>query len=90
MEAEYLKNGEQIFKEYCSTADQNQPTMLPRAPEQTYIDRYPEEDEPAGPSFRDDRQHQSDYETEVKMYRASELGLDGNFIVLHRSQLETS
>ena len=83
MEAEYLKNGEQIFKEYCSTADQNQPTMLPRAPEQTYIDRYPEEDQPAGPSFRDDRQHQSDYETEVKMYRAAELGLDGNFIVLH-------
>ena len=83
MEAEYLKNGEQIFKKYCSTADQNQPTMLPRAPEQTYIDRYPEEDEPAGPSFKDDRQHQSDYETEVKMYRAAELGLDGDFIVLH-------
>ncbi|XP_063692485.1 uncharacterized protein LOC134824508 [Bolinopsis microptera] len=57
--------------------------MLPRAPEQTYIDRYPEEDQPAGPSFTDDRRHQSDYETEVKMYRASELGLDKNFIVLH-------
>ena len=78
----YLENGKQIYKDYCSTAD-NTPTMLPRAPEQTYIDRYPEEDEPAGPSFRDDRQHQSDYETEVKMYRTAELGLDGNFIVLH-------
>ena len=78
----YLENGKQIFEEYCATAE-NQPTMLPRAPEQTYIDRYPEEDQPAGPSFRDDRQFQSDYETEVKMYRAAELGLDGNFIVLH-------
>ena len=78
----YLENGKQIYEDYCSTAD-NTPTMLPRAPEQTYIDRYPEEDQPAGPSFRDDRQHQSDYETEVKMYRTLELGLDKNYIIVH-------
>ena len=76
----YLKNGKEIFDNFCSTAG-NQPTMLPRAPEQTYIDIYPDEDQP-GPSFRDDKRHQSDYETEVKMYRALE-GLDGNYIVLH-------
>ena len=79
----YLENGKQIFDEYCSTADRNQPTMLPRAPEQTYIDKYPEDDQPAGPSFRDDRQHQSDYETEVKMYRTAELGLDENYTIFH-------
>ena len=38
----YLENGKQIYKEYCSTADNN-PT---RAPEQTYIDVYPNEDKP--------------------------------------------
>ena len=81
----YLKNGKQIFENFCSTAG-NQPTMLPRAPEQTYIDIYSDEDEP-GPSFRDDKRRQLDYETEVKMYRALEgldlEGLDGNYIVLH-------
>ena len=77
MEAEYSENGRQIFENFCSTAE-NQPTMLPRAPEQTYIDIYPE----PGPSFRDDKRRQLDYETEVKMYRALE-GLDGNYIVLH-------
>ncbi|XP_063692103.1 uncharacterized protein LOC134824251 [Bolinopsis microptera] len=76
----YLENGKQIYEEYCSTAE-NLPTMLPRAPEQTYIDVYPDEDQP-GPSFRDDKRHQLDYETEVKVYRALEE-VDGNFIVLH-------
>ena len=80
MEAEYSEKGRQIFEKYCSTAG-NQPTMLPRAPEQTYIDIYPDEDQP-GPSFRDDIRRQLDYETEVKMYRALE-GLDENYIVLH-------
>ena len=77
----YLENGKQIFEEYCVTAE-NQPTMLPRAPEQIYVDRYPDENQP-GSSFTDDKRHQSHYETEVKMYKALELGLDGNFIVLH-------
>ena len=77
----YLENGKQIYEDYCSTAD-NTPTMLPRAPEQTYIDRYPDENQP-GSSLTDEKRRQADYETEVKMYRASELGLDGNFIVLH-------
>ena len=76
----YLENGKQIYEEYCSTAD-NKPTMLPRAPEQIYVDLYPYEDQ-LGPSFRDEKQHQSDYETEVKVYRALEE-VDGNFIVLH-------
>jgi len=76
----YLENGKQIFEEYCATAE-NQPTMLPRAPEQTYVDKYPEEDQP-GPSFRDDKRQQANYETEVKVYRALEE-VDGNFIVLH-------
>ena len=76
MEAEYSENGRQIFENFCSTAG-NQPTMLPRAPEQTYIDIYPD-----GPSFRDDKRRQLDYETEVKMYRALE-GLDEKYIVLH-------
>ena len=77
----YLEDGKQIYEEYCSTAD-NTPTMLPRAPEQTYIDVYPDKDPPAGPSFADDKRHQLDYETEVKVYRALEE-VDGNFIVLH-------
>ena len=76
----YFENGKQIYEEYCSTAD-NKPTMLPRAPDQTYIDIYPDEDQP-GPSFRDEKRHQSDYETEVKVYRALEE-VDGNPIVLH-------
>ena len=80
MTAEYLENGKQISEKFCSTA-KNQPTMLPRAPEQTYIDIYPVKKE-AGPSFRDEKRRQSDYETEVKMYRALE-GLDENYIVLH-------
>ena len=77
----YLEDGKQIYEEYCSTAD-NTPTMLPRAPEQTYIDAYPAKDPAAGPSFADDKRHQLDYETEVKVYRALEE-VDGNFIVLH-------
>ena len=76
----YLENGKQIYEEHCSTTE-NQPTMLPRAPKQIYVDLYPDEDQP-GPSFRDEKQHQSDYETEVKVYRALEE-VDGNFIVLH-------
>ena len=76
----YLEDGKHIYEKYCST-DDNEPTMLPRAPEQTYIDVYPDEDQP-GPSFADDKRHQIDYETEVKVYRALEK-VDGNFIVLH-------
>ena len=76
----YFENGKQIYKEYCSSAD-NKPTMLPRAPEQIYVDRYPDENQP-GSSFTDDKRHQSDYETEVEVYRALEE-VDGNFIVLH-------
>ena len=55
--------------------------MLPKAPQHTYIDVYPDEDEP-GPSFRDDKKRQSDYETEVLIYRALE-GSEEDITVLH-------
>ena len=45
--------------------------MLPRATDQTYVDVYPEEDQP-GCSFEDERRRQADYEAEVKVYRALE------------------
>ena len=79
----YFENGEQIFKEYCSTGG-NKPTMLPRAPVQPFvdIDIYPNEYYP-GISFRGDKRRQLDYKTEVKMYRALEK-VDGNSIVLYR------
>ena len=76
----YLENGKQLYEEYCLSAD-NKPTMLPRAPEQIYVDRYPDDNQP-GSSFTDDKRHQADYKTEVKVYRALEE-VDGNFIVLH-------
>ena len=71
----YVKNGEEIFLKFC-TSDHKGPTMLPRAPDQTYIDRYPE-------SFRDERQRQSDYEAEVVVYRALEKLPDDKIVVLH-------
>ena len=52
--------------------------MLPRAPDQTYIDRYPESSD-----FRDERQRQSDYEAEVMVYRALEKLPDDKIVVLH-------
>ena len=76
----YLKNGREIFEKFCVSTSHH-PTMLPRAPEQTYVDLYPTEDVP-GSSFKDDRQHQVDYETEVKVYRALEK-LEEELIVLH-------
>ena len=76
----YLRNGKEIFETYCSTNDKR-PIMLPRAPQQTYIDVYPNEDQP-GCSFKDDRQRQLDYEAEVKVYRALEKLVE-HLIVLH-------
>ena len=64
----YIKNGEKLFLKFCNTLDNLHPTMLPRAPDQTYIDWYPE----SSPDFRDERRHQSDYEAEVIVYRALE------------------
>ena len=58
--------------------------MLPRAPYQTYVDVYLEEDKP-GCSFADERKRQSDYEAEVKVFRALE-GLKENLMVLHGLQ----
>ena len=78
---EYLRNGKEIFETYCSTGDKR-PIMLPRAPQQTYIDVIdPNEDTP-GCSFQNDRNQQFNYEAEVKVYRVLEK-LDGNYIVLH-------
>ena len=76
----YLRNGKEIFETYCSTEDKYS-IMLPRAPQHTYIDLYPEEDQP-GCSFTNDRNQQLNYEAEVKVYRALEK-LQENLIVLH-------
>ena len=76
----YLRNGNEIFKTYCSTGDKH-PIMLPRAPQQTYIDIYPE-DQP-GCSFENDRNQQLNYEAEVIVYRALEKLSGGDLIVLH-------
>ena len=76
----YLERGREIFDAYCSS-EKKHPVMLPRAPEQTYIDVYRSSDEP-GTSFRDDILQQSNYEAEVKLYRALEK-LKQCIIVLH-------
>ena len=74
----YLENGQEIYSTYCSSTE-NRPVMLPRAPEQTYIDLYPETDET---TFTADIQRQSNYEAEVIVYRALER-LEEKLIVLH-------
>ena len=66
----YLQNGEEIFRTYCLSTDET-PVMFPRAPEQTYIDLYPNDD-PKGLNFKTDMLRQSNYEAEVKLYRALE------------------
>ena len=77
----YLRNGKDMFETYCSAEDGN-PIMLPRAPQQKYVDLYPE-DQP-GCSFENDRNQQLNYEAEVIVYRALEKVIVGKpFIVLH-------
>ena len=76
----YLKNGKEIYDTYC-TSTEARPIMLPQAPQHKYIDVYPDESEP-GPSFKDDKKHQLDYETEVVVYRVLE-GLNEDINVLH-------
>ena len=68
MEQTYVENGQAIFETFCSPLEPT-PTMLPRAPDQTYVDMYPKEDEP-GCIFANERKHQTDYEAEVMVYRA--------------------
>ncbi|KAL5263068.1 hypothetical protein ACHWQZ_G008463 [Mnemiopsis leidyi] len=74
----YLENGQEIFTTFCSTSEKR-PVMLPRAPEQTYIDLYPDTDRTP---FTADIQRQSNYEAEVMVYRALER-LEEELIVLH-------
>ena len=74
----YVKNGKEIFLNFCNSPDNLHPLMLPRAPDQTYIDRYPESSD-----FRDERKRQSDYEAEIIVYRALEKLPDNKIIVLH-------
>ena len=74
----YVKNGKEIFLKFCNSPDNLHPTMLPRAPDQTYIDRYPESSD-----FRDELKRQSDYEAEIIVYRALEKLPDNKIIVLH-------
>ena len=78
----YRRNGKEIFDIYCLT-EEKRPIMLPRAPQQTYIDLYPDEnqDQP-GFDFKDDRLRQQNYEAEVKVYRALEK-LQEDLIILH-------
>ena len=76
----YLKNGKEIDDTYC-TSTEARPIMLPKAPQHKYIDVYPDESEP-GPSFKDDKKHQLNYETEVVVYRALEE-IDEDINVLH-------
>ena len=71
----YSEFGKEMCKKYCAI-NGNKPIMLPRAPEQTYIDVS------SNYEYRDAKRRQSDYETEVVVYRALER-LDGGFIVLH-------
>ena len=75
---DYLDKGKEIFNKFCGGTA---PTMLPRAPQHTYIDIYQDEDEP-GPSFKDDKRRQADYEAEVQVYRALEV-LKEKIVVLH-------
>ena len=69
----YSEFGKEMYRKYCAI-NGNKPIMLPRAPEQTYID--------VSSNCEDDKRHQSDYETEVVVYRALER-VDEGFIVLH-------
>ena len=79
---EYLKNGKEIYHMYCASTE-TRPIMLPKAPQQKYIDAYPDENEPDR-SFKDDKKRQLDYGTEVVVYRALEgLIIDEDIIVLH-------
>ena len=75
----YIKNGEEIFLKYCNSPDNLHPTMLPIAPDQTYIDKYPQ----SSPAFGDERKRQSDYEAEVVVYRAVEKLDEKRVVVLH-------
>ena len=78
---EYLKKGEVVYNKFCRPVGESRPVMLPRAPQQTFIDDYP--DEPGSSSLlRNDKQRQSDYEAEVLVYRALEK-LGEYMIVLH-------
>ena len=74
----YVKNGKEIFLNFCNSPGNLHPLMLPRAPDQTYIDRYPESSD-----FRDEIKRQSDYEAEIIVYRALEKLPDNKIIVLH-------
>ena len=55
--------------------------MLPPAPQQVYIDKYP--DLECGGGWGGEKQRQSDYETEVAVYRALEGLQEEDVVVLH-------
>ena len=76
----YIEDGQAISDLY-KFSEEDRPIMLPRAPKQTYIDVFPNADDPEN-DFRDEKTRQSNYETEVTMYRALEK-LNENIIVLH-------
>ena len=73
---QYLEKGKEIYRKYCCPPD-NHPVMLPAAPQQTYIDVYPDDF-----CFEKDKRRQSNYEAEVSVYWALEK-LPERIIALH-------
>ena len=61
----FIEDGKAICDLY-GFIEEPRPIMLPRAPQQTYIDVFHNMGEP-GNNFRDDRTRQLNYETEVKL-----------------------
>ena len=82
----YLRNGGEIFRTYCppEVGGLKKPFMFPRAPQQKYIDVYPDDDRSGSSSqLKDDKNQQKNYEAEVVVYRALEILEEINVIVLH-------
>ena len=81
----YLQNGCEIFRTYCppDALGFKNVFMFPRAPQQKYIDLYPDDDQLGSSSqIKDDKTQQQNYEAEVIVYRALER-LEEIVIVLH-------
>ena len=81
----YLRNGSEIFRTFCppDALGFKNVFMFPRAPQQKYIDLYPDDDQIGNSSqLKDDKNQQKNYEAEVIVYRALER-LEEIVIVLH-------
>ena len=78
--SDYFSVGKKVVDEYCIGRDY--PFMFPPAPSQQRIDFYRQSDIANEKKIADEVRLQSDYEAEVKIYRALEK-LDEEIIVLH-------